>query len=305
MSRHDASAAAAHRHRNGLIYGLGAYGLWGVMPIYFKQLDGISPVDIVAHRVFWSVPFLAFLLTAAKAWPSLRAIVADRRTLGLLSLSAVLIATNWLLYVYSVTSGQILASSLGYFLNPLGNVLLGRFVLGERLSRLQWTAVAIAAAGIAVLAAGASGGLWLSLTLCVSFALYGLIRKVVAAEALTGLAVETTLLAPLAIGWLALGWAGGGQVFGSDAVDRSLLVFAGIATTTPLLLFAAAARRIAYSTLGMLQFLAPTLQFLLGVFAYGEHFTLAHAIAFGSIWVALALYVAAMARQPKLPPPPE
>lgn len=305
MSRGDPGLAAAHRRRNGFAYGLGAYGLWGVMPIYFKQLSGISAVDIVAHRVFWSAPFLVLLLIVSRNWPRYRAIFSDRRTLGLLSLSALLIGINWLLYVYSVVSGQILASSLGYYLNPLANVLLGRFVLKERLTRLQWLAVGIAAAGISVLAVGSLSGLWLSLTLCVSFALYGLIRKVVEAEALTGLAVETTLLFPIALGWLVMRFVTAGALLGTNAVEHSLLVFAGIATTTPLLLFAAAARRLAYSTLGMLQFLAPTLQFLLGVFVYGEHFTAAHAIAFGSIWTALALYVTALVRQPRLPPPPE
>jgi len=305
MSRGDPGLAAAHRRRNGFAYGLGAYGLWGIMPIYFKQLSGISAVDIVAHRVFWSVPFLILLLFVSRNWQRYRAIFSDKRTLGLLSLSAILIGINWLLYVYSVVSGQILASSLGYYLNPLANVLLGRFVLKERLTKMQWLAVAIAAAGISVLAAGALGGLWLSLTLCVSFALYGLIRKVVEAEALTGLAVETTLLFPLALGWLVMRFVTGGALLGTGPVEHTLLVFAGIATTTPLLLFAAAARRLAYSTLGMLQFLAPTLQFLLGVFVYGEHFTTAHAIAFGSIWIALTLYVTALVRQPRLPPPPE
>ena len=161
-----------------------AYGLWGVLPIYFKAIADVPAVDIVAHRVLWSLPFLALLITArAEAGARFARRSPNRRTLGVLALTALLIGGNWLLYVYAVTSGHILAASFGYYLNPLANVLLGRFVLKERLNRLQWTAVAIAAAGISVLAAGALGQLWISLTLCVSFALYGLLRKVVTADA--------------------------------------------------------------------------------------------------------------------------
>jgi chloramphenicol-sensitive protein RarD len=187
--------------------------------------------------------------------------MAQSRTMATLAVTAVLIGVNWLLYVYAVTSGHILAASFGYYLNPLANVLLGRFVLKERLSRLQWTAVAIAGAGISVLAAGALSELWISLTLCVSFALYGLMRKVVAADAIVGLSVETALLFPVALLW-----------------------------------------RLPYSTLGMLQFLAPTLQFLIAVLLYGETFTTAHAIAFAAIWAALALYVTALFRQSRAQP---
>ena len=289
----------------GFAYGLAAYGLWGVLPIYFKAVGRVSPFDIVAHRVLWSLPFLALLIGIAQGWPKLRSAAADSKMLGVLAITALLIGGNWLLYVYAVTSGHILAASFGYYLNPLANVLLGRFVLKERLGRLQWLAVAIAAAGISVLAAGALGQLWISLTLCVSFALYGLLRKVVPVDAVTGLGIETVLLLPLALGWLAWRAAEGGAVFGTTELETGLLLLAGIVSTTPLLLFTAAARRLAYSTLGMLQFIAPTLQFLLAVLLYGEAFTSAHAIAFGAIWAALALYVAGLARAPRLPQPPE
>jgi chloramphenicol-sensitive protein RarD len=293
-----------HHSRRGVLLGIAAYGLWGVLPLYFKALAGVSPVDIVAHRVLWSLPFLAVVSTVARAWDKVRLVFSQPRTLGILALTALLIGTNWLLYVYAVTSGHILASSFGYYLNPLANVLLGRFVLNERLNRLQWTAVAIAAAGISVLAAGALGQLWISLTLCATFALYGLLRKVVAADAVSGLAVETGLLFPLAVAWLAWRTAAGAPSFGSTHAETGLLVLAGIVSTTPLLLFTAAARKLAYSTLGMLQFMAPTLQFLIGVY-YGEPFTTAHAIAFPAIWIALALYVTAMLRAPRLPQAPE
>ena len=290
----------------GFLLGLGAYGLWGVLPIYFKALASVPAVDIVAHRVLWSLPFLAVLIALSRGWRRVRAVLVSHKTLGVLVLTSVLIAANWLLYVYAVTSGHILAASFGYYLNPLANVLLGRFVLHERLSRLQWTAVAIAAAGISVLAAGALGQLWISLTLCISFALYGLLRKVVPADAITGLAIETTLLFPLAVIWLAWQASAGTPVMGTDEMQTSLLLAAGIVSTTPLLLFNAAAKRLPYSMLGMLQFIAPTLQFLLAVLLYGEQFTASHAVAFSAIWLALALYVTGLLRaRAPLPQPPE
>jgi chloramphenicol-sensitive protein RarD len=295
----------AQRHpRSGFFLGLAAYGLWGVLPLYFRALRHVPAVDIVAHRVLWSLPFLATLIALANGWKNFRDAVIRPKTLGVLALTALLIGGNWLLYVYAVTSGHILAASFGYYLNPLANVLLGRFVLKERLGPLQWTAVAIAAAGISVLAAGALGQLWISLTLCVTFALYGLLRKIVPADAITGLGVETGLLFPLALLWLGWRFAAGAPVLGSSSADTGLLLVAGIVSTTPLLLFTAAARRLKYSTLGMLQFLAPTLQFLIGVW-YGEPFTKAHAIAFSAIWIALVLYVAALLRAPRLPQAPE
>ena len=291
--------------RLGFVLGLTAYALWGVLPLYFKAIKAIPPVDIVAHRVLWSLPFLAALIAISKGWARIRAALAGRRTVAVLALTAALIGGNWLLYVYAVNSGHILAASFGYYLNPLANVLIGRFVLHERLNRLQWTAVAIAGAGISVLAAGALGQLWISLTLCGSFALYGLLRKVVSADALTGLAIETALLFPLAIAWLGWRAAAGAPVFGSNVGLTGLLLLAGVVSTTPLILFTAAARRLPYSTLGMLQFVAPTLQFLLAVALYGEPFTIAHAIAFPVIWIALGLYVIALLRSPKLPQAPE
>jgi chloramphenicol-sensitive protein RarD len=294
-----------HPHeRGGFVLGLLAYALWGVLPLYFKAIAAVPAVDIVAHRVLWSLPFLAALIALSRAWPKVRKALGQRRTLGMLVVTALLIGGNWLLYVYAVTSGHILAASFGYYLNPLANVLLGRFVLKEQLNRLQWMAVAIAAAGISVLAAGALGQLWISLTLCVSFALYGLLRKVVPADAVTGLAIETGILFPLALLWLGGRVLAAEPVMGTSPTQSGLLLLAGIVSTTPLLLFTAAARRLQYSTLGMLQFLAPTLQFLIAV-SYGEPLRMAHFIAFPAIWIALALYVTALLRAPRLPQPPE
>jgi chloramphenicol-sensitive protein RarD len=306
MSRNDRpDNHPDHGSTRGFLFGLAAYGLWGVLPIYFKAIATIGAVDIVAHRVIWSLPFLRLLLVFGHGREKVRAAFGTRKTVSILALTALLIGINWLLYVYAVTSGHILAASFGYYLNPLANVLLGRFVLKEHLSRLQWAAVAIAAAGISVLAAGALSQLWISLTLCVTFALYGLLRKVVPVDALTGLTVETWMLFPFAIGWLAWRALSGVPVMGSTGTDTALLLLAGVVSTTPLLLFTAAARLLRYSTLGMLQFLAPTLQFLIAVLMYGEPFTRAHAIAFSAIWIALGLYVTALVRAPRMPQAPE
>lgn len=306
MNRAPAKSRIEQNARRGLLFGLAAYALWGVLPIYFKALTGVPPIDIVAHRVLWSIPLLAALLMFGSGWREVLAALRHRRTLVLLMVSALLIAVNWLLYVYAVTSGQILAGSLGYYLNPLMNVVLGRIILKERLTPLQWAAVAIAAAGISALAAGALGQLWISLALCFSFATYGLLRKIATVDALAGLSIETALWFPVAALWLALGLAAGQPSFGATASEAILLALAGVVSTTPLLLFTGAARRLRYSTLGMLQFIAPTLQFLIAVLIYGEPFTRAHGIAFGSIWLALALYVTALARQARVTvAPPE
>ena len=287
--------AAAHRRAQaGFLYGLAAYGLWGIMPIYFKWLKAVPSIDIVAHRIVWSLVVLIAFVTIARAWDQVGAAVRNRKTRALLFVTALLIGTNWLLYVYAINSGHILAGSLGYYLNPLANILLGRFILKERLTKVQWAAVGVAAAGIAVLAAGALGTLWISLTLCFSFATYGLLRKITHVESLAGLTVETALLFPVALGWLLLGGAEGRPMFGVAGTETALLLAAGIVSTVPLLCFTAAARRLAYSTVGMLQFIAPTLQFLLAVAVYDEPFTRAHAIAFGCIWTAVALYLSAI-----------
>jgi len=294
----------AAERRNGFLFGIAAYAFWGFLPIYFKQLPEVSPIDVVAHRVLWSIPLLMALLAGTGRLPGLVAALKDRRLVRLLALTALLIAINWLLYIYAIVNGHILAGSLGYYLNPLMNVVLGRFILKERMSRLQWFAVGLAAIGVMALAIGALDQLWISLGLCVSFATYGLLRKMAPVDSPVGLTIETLLLLPFAIGWLALGLAAGKPSFGATPHASWLLLAAGFVSTTPLLLFTAAARKLPYSTLGMLQFIAPTLQFLIGVW-YGEPFTKAHAIAFSAIWIAVALYVTAFLRTPRLPQAPE
>jgi chloramphenicol-sensitive protein RarD len=283
--------------RTGLGLGIGAYTAWGLMPLYFKLLLGVPSLAIVAHRIVWSFLLLGLLISLKRAWPAIREALAQPRTVRLLLATSGLIGVNWLLYVYAVNSGHILAASLGYYLNPLANILLGRFVLGEPLSRPQWLAVGLAAVGVSILAVGALSHLWISLALCVSFALYGLLRKVATVEATAGLGIETALLLPVAVGWLAWATLTTSQpVWGENATDTFLLVLAGAVSTVPLLLFTAAARLLPYSTLGILQFIAPTLQFLVAVFLFGEPFTTAHAAAFACIWSAALIYLAAALR---------
>ena len=271
--------------------GLTAYLIWGVMPLYFKLLARVSAVEIVAHRILWSLVFLGVLVTLLRRWSEIRAALATGRVLTTLIVTAVLIAVNWLVYIYSVVSGHVLEGSLGYYLNPLVNVLLGVALLGERLSRVQVFACLLAGAGVAVLAAGAGAGLWISLTLAISFASYGFLRKVAPVDALEGLWIETAILAPVSLGyvlWLQRAGTAGFGAFGTQT--DLLLILGGAVTATPLLLFTAAAKRLPYSTLGFLQYVAPSLQFLLAVLVFGEPFTRAHALCFGAIWTALAIF---------------
>jgi chloramphenicol-sensitive protein RarD len=283
--------AESRTRRTGFLLGLGAYASWGVLPIYFKAIDHVSAVEIVAHRVVWSLIFLALLATIARKWPGIRAALTTPRVLLTLLVTSILIGANWLIWIYAVVSGHVLEGSLGYYLNPLVNVVMGVFLLKERLSRLQIAAVVLAGAGVAVLAAGASGAIWISLSLAITFATYGFLRKVAPVDSLEGLTVETALLTPLAGAWILWMMSRGESGFlAGDVSTDILLVAAGAITAIPLLLFTGAARRLPYSTLGFLQYIAPSLQFALAVAVYGEEFRLAHAICFGAIWTALAIF---------------
>ena len=282
---------ADRSRRNGLILGLSAYALWGILPIYFKAIDHVSAPEIVAHRIVWSLLFLLVLATAWRRWPGIRAALTTPKVAMTLAVTALLIAANWLIWIYAVVSGHVLEGSLGYYLNPLVNVVFGVFLLKERLTRVQVAAVFLAAAGVAVLAAGASGAIWISLSLAASFASYGFLRKVAPVDSVEGLTIETAYLTPLAIGWLLWLQSSGGSGFLAGDVQTDVLLLAGgVITAVPLLLFTAAARLLPYSTLGFLQYVAPSAQFLLAVTVYGERFTLAHAVCFGAIWTALVIF---------------
>lgn len=275
-----------------MLLGLGAYLLWGVLPLYFKLLTHVQPGEVVAHRVLWSLILLAGLLALSRRWSQLGIAFRSPKVLLTLTVTAVLIGVNWLVYIWAVMHDHVLEGSLGYYLNPLVNVLLGMVLLKEKLSRPRLAAVALAAVGVAVLALGAGDGIWISLTLAMSFALYGFLRKIAPVESLEGLSIETLLLVPIALGWLIWLHHQGVGVMGRDTATDFLLVLSGAITAVPLLLFTAAAKRLPYSTLGFLQYIAPSIQFLLAVLLFGETLTLAHLFCFGAIWTALLIFAA-------------
>ncbi|WP_342657877.1 EamA family transporter RarD [Sphingomonas sp. NY01] len=281
--------ATASPARTGLILGIGAYVTWGLLPLYLKLLAGVPAFQVVAHRILWSVALLLLVVLAMRRGAAIRA-AARGRTLLLLCGSAGLIAVNWLVYIWAVQHAHVLEASLGYFINPLVNVALGVAVLGERVRRGQAVAIGIAAVGVLLLAVSGGGALWISLTLAVTFGVYGLLRKVAAIDALGGLTVETLLLSPFAAIFIAQAQMAGTGAFGQSIRLDVLLVLAGAVTTAPLLMFAAAARRMRYATLGLLQYLAPTLQFLQAVLLFGETLKPVHIATFTLIWAGCALY---------------
>jgi chloramphenicol-sensitive protein RarD len=273
--------------RTGLIAGLAAYCLWGLLPLYLKLLSGIPAADVLANRILWSLLLIGGIMVATGGGARLRAVVVQPRLLLLLVTSALLIALNWLIYTWAVLNGHVLDTSLGYFINPLISIVFGVVLLGERLVRLQWIAVGLAATGVAIVAI-ANGALPLvSLGVALSFALYGLVRKFASVDAITGLLVETIILAPVALGWLLTRPQG---LFGHPPATEALLIAGGALTAVPLLLFGVATRWLKLSTIGLMQYIAPTMVFLLAVFLFGEALTPARLAAFGCIWAGLALY---------------
>jgi chloramphenicol-sensitive protein RarD len=290
MSQTPLRTAEESAVRLGLICGVLAYGMWGLLPVYLKQLHGVDPMEIVGHRILWSVPFGALILTLRKQWRETLKSFASPRVLMVLAFSASVIALNWLLYVWAVVNDRVLQASLGYYINPLMFVAAGVFVLKEKLNPAQITAVALAALGVCVLTFGAGVFPWVSLLLAVSFTAYGYARKMLNIGAMPGLFIETALLSPFAFLFLLWFSREHGLAFaqGDLGID-TLLVLAGPVTVAPLVLFALAARRLKFSTLGFLQYIGPTGQFILGL-VYGEAFTLFHAICFGLIWTALAIF---------------
>jgi chloramphenicol-sensitive protein RarD len=294
------------QRRAGLLFGFGAYLTWGVMPLYFKAIAHVSALEIVAHRILWSLIFLGVLVTMSGRWPTIRSALGNRKVILTLLATTLLIGINWLVFIYAILTDHVLEASLGYYLNPLVNVLLGVFLLKEKLTRAQSFAAFLAGAGVAVLAAGAGSGLWISLTLAGSFALYGFLRKIVAVDSLEGLMIETALLTPLALAWLAFLAARGAAAFGNVSISTdALLILGGAVTAIPLLMFTAAARRLPYSTLGFLQYVAPSLQFLLAVLIFNEPLTTAHLVCFAAIWAALAIFSFEGIRSARRSKPPE
>lgn len=276
--------------RNGIIAALCAYLMWGFLPIYFKAVQQVAALEILSHRVLWAIPFGALIIALRRQWPEVRRALTHRRTLGLLTLAAMFIAVNWLVFVWAVQQSKIFQASLGYYINPLIYVVIGVLFLGETLRRLQVAAVLLAVAGVAVLTFSGGEFPLISLALAVSFTTYGVIRKQTVVGGMPGLFIETIILMPLAFGYIA--WATEVQAASFAAVSwelDGLLILAGPVTVLPLLCFALAARRLTLSTLGFMQFITPTMQFVTGLL-YGEQLTVAHAICFSCIWIAVALF---------------
>lgn len=277
--------------RTGVAYGLAAYLLWGFFPLYFKALAGVTPLEILAHRILWSVLSLALLLTVLRRWAGVRLALVAPRTLLTLSATTLLIAVNWLVFIYAVGAGKVLETSLGYFINPLVSALLGLLFLNEKLSRNQKASFLLAAAGVLLLTIQHGELPWIALTLAFTFGLYGLLRKQAPVDAIAGLTVETLLLFPFAaayLGWLV--YDGKSAFVVAPPRLTLLLACSGILTSTPLIWFAAATKRLRLVTVGLMQYLVPTLHFLLAVFAFGELFTAAHLLSFALIWAGLVLY---------------
>lgn len=286
-------SAEEQERRRGLAAAFGAFFIWGLLPFYLKQLHDTPSVQIMAHRVVWACLFvfgyLAYKREIGKVWAAL----ADRSARRLLLASASLMSVNWLIYVWAVTGGHVIESSLGYFINPLVSVLMGVFLLKESLNRMQWIAVGIAGLGVLWLTVQVGRPPWIALALALSFGCYGLIRKKVAVDSVAGLGVETLLIFPFMLAWLLWCTQAGTLSFGAhDRLLDFLLIASGAVTAVPLVLFAYGVRRVPLSTIGLLQYVGPTLQLLTGIFVFHEPFTESRAIGFGLIWAALAVYAA-------------
>ena len=282
----------ASERKSGFPHALGAYLIWGFLPLYLIYVRSVPPVEFVGWRIIWTLPICLVIVAARRQFPALKEAFSSRQSVLMLMLSALLIAVNWLIYIWAIQNGHVYAASMGYYLTPLINVLLGTVLLGERLSRPQWLAVAVAAIAVALLLAGALTSLWISLSLGVSFGIYGLVRKQVPVGALPGLTIESAFLLLPAVGialWYA--WSPQGSSFGHDPALSLLIALGGALTAFPLLLFTIAARRMDYSTLGFFQFLAPSIVFILGLTVFHEELRPAQLGSFVLIWLAIAVFV--------------
>lgn len=279
------------KSNSGVLYAIGAYGIWGILPIYWKAMKQIPAGDILAHRIFWSFLFLAAIISGLRKWEEFRHAFTSVRSILAVSLASILISTNWLVYIWAVNSNHIVEASLGYYINPLLTIMLGMIVLRERADFWQFVSIALAFIGVGFLTYQYGRVPWVALTLAVSFAVYGLVKKLSKLSSLTGLAAETMMVAPLALGFLIFQVSTQAVAY----VDISLwmvamIILTGVVTSVPLLLFAQGAKRVSLSTLGFVQYLSPSLSLLIGIFIYKEKFTHIDFISFSCIWVALAIF---------------
>lgn len=289
MSSDAQSRASFH----GVLAAGGGFFLWGIVPLYWKQMQHVPATELIMHRIVWSLVFLLGLLAVRREFATLRPGFATWRSFGRNTLASVLLAVNWLVYVWGVNSGHIIECSLGYFLTPLGNVALGFLFLHERLRPLQWTAIAFAAVGVAMLLLGVGRMPWIALTLASTWSCYGMLKKRSSLGPVAGLTVEAIILVPFALGALAWWHSRGGGVLGhADLRTHALVLSVGLVTAIPLLLFAYGAQRIRLVTVGLLQYIAPTVQFLIGYLIYREPFDAGRFAAYALIWCGLGLYTA-------------
>ena len=278
---------------SGVFYALGAFLMWGVLPLLFRALQPATPLEILSHRVVWSLLLMIAIVLVMRNPHAVPRAVSSRRQLGIYLVTTGLITTNWLIFIWAVNSGHIVQTSLGYYINPVVNVILGVLFLGERLNRNQWISISLAILGVTSLVVNLGTLPWVSLTLAVTFGFYALIRKKEGIDPLIGLLIETALLTPFALSYLLwIGVAGTGLFTLAAPGMATLLVIAGVVTAIPLIFFNFGAQRLKLSTIGLMQYLSPTMQLGIGVLVFGEAFTGVHALAFGLIWTALAIYSA-------------
>jgi len=275
----------------GIVYAFWAYFLWGLFPLYWKQLQQVPAIQLIGHRILWSFILLVATILVTQRFGDWRKSIRDRRVLGIYLVSGLLVSVNWLVYVWGVNEGFIVESSLGYFINPLISVLLGVFILRERLRSFQWLPVVLAAIGVVYLTIIYGRLPWIALTLAMTFGLYGLVKKLAPLSALYGLTLEMTWMAIPALVFLTYQtWIGKGAFLNSNVQTDFLLVATGLVTTIPLILFSMAAQRVTLTVIGIMQYIAPTLQFLLGVLVYHEPFTKSQLVGFGFVWLALIMF---------------
>ena len=278
------------RSRQGVVYGIAAYGLWGLIPLYFKSVARVAPPEVLAHRAWWSFALLAICVYLLGRWDDLWQKLHDGKAAGMLAMSALLMALNWLTFIYAVQSGQVVEASLGYFITPLATVLLGVVLLGERLRPYQILSLVLAAVGMLVLTGLVGQFPWVSLALALTMAFYGLLRKITPVDSLMCVTVETLFMTPLALAYL--GYLGAaGKTSGGGLPTLGLLILSGPVTTVPLLFFGGATRRLRLSTMGFIQYLSPSLQFLLAVLVFSEPFSSPQVLSFACIWTAILIYV--------------
>jgi chloramphenicol-sensitive protein RarD len=275
----------------GILNGIAAYLLWGVFPIYWKLLHDVPAMQVIGHRIIWSFALLILFILLTKQWKEFRSAALTPKTLGIYSIAGALLTVNWLVYVWGVNAGFIVETSLGYFINPLISVLLGVIFLHERLRPTQWIPVVLATAGVTYLTVAYGRLPWIALSLAFSFGFYGFVKKLAPLGSLYGLTLETGIVFPIALLYLAFVALSGTGAFSHEGAQIDLLLIgAGVVTTIPLLMFASAARQIPLTVVGLLQYIAPTMQFLIGVFLYKEPFDRAHLIGFGVVWIALVIF---------------